>query len=264
MSTNIRAVLENFNRAKAYFHRHDVLRAMLTMAAGLKAMAGAVVVGPEKGQAVSMIMELIQLLNRTDEVTRHLPGGLSYSRGEEKKLFVALAGVVKAVKESMDEEDEDQARERKLRLDRLLIRGRKMLEDKKFGEAEKAFAESMEYYRDENKVFAYVASMFLQAGQYKQALAYLSLAREKDPDPEDLEESLALAHEGVGELDQAREHAVKLVKASPRSADARMILSRILEKGGNKAEALAQAKKALGLKPTLAQARKAVTRLEKS
>lgn len=263
MSDPARTIKEHLARARGYFHNHDVLRAILSMAAGLKQLVESQVFGVARMEIGSLVVEMTQNLNRTDEVKRHLPEGLEYAKGKEKRLLVGLIKVIKGIKEDAAHETPEQIRERKLKLDRALIRGQKLLDSGKPGEAEAAFQEALTFYVNEHKVFGYIAVKLLKVDLARQAIKYLRQALEKDGDDPQPYLKTAEAHLKLQEPDKAEAILNTAMERFADDPEVYSLIAQTLEAKGQFKEALAAAEKALSIEPALPSAKKARARLAK-
>ena len=263
MGDATREIKEHLARARGYFHNHEVVRSLLGLASALKVLVERPVYGLGRQEITNLVLELTQLLNRTSEVQAHLPEGLEYAKGGEKRLLAVLIRVVKAIKEEAERESLDEARQRKLKLDRAIIRGQRLLDAKKVAEAEEAFGEALSFYVNEHKVFYYIALKLLKAALPRQALKYLQRALEKDGDDPQTYIALSEAYEQLGDLDKAEAFGRKGVQLFADSPEAQLELSRILEHRGKLRDAALAAREALELSPGLPQAKKALARIMK-
>ena len=75
---DLKSIKEELARAKGYFHRHEILRSMISVAAALKAVIGAPLYGRDKLEVGSALAEMVCLLNRADEVKKYAGGELKY------------------------------------------------------------------------------------------------------------------------------------------------------------------------------------------
>lgn len=181
MSNSAKAIKENLARAKAYFNRHDVQRAVAATAAALQAWVQA---GEPAGknELVGALREVVALLGRADEVTGELGGPPVWQPGQEKSLLIQLAKVLRALQHQEVDEDHRKILERKQKLDRLFIYGSRLLETHKPKEADEAFQEAMTYHKDEDVIFRMMGERMMAASQPALALRYLKRALKASPE----------------------------------------------------------------------------------
>ncbi len=264
MTTNPKAVTDELARAKAYYHRHEIKRTMISMATALKAMTTLQVVGSEKLRMIGTIQELVQSLNRTEEVQKYHPAKtLTYGRGGEKQLLKALLLLLKAIQEAENEESIEATRERKLSLDHFVLRGVKSLENKKLADAEEAFQEAVKLYVDEHKLFFLIGSKLLAAGFARPSLRYLQKGIEVDPEGE---QAFLLAARAYYQLDSVEKAEAVLRAAQERfgdDAERYELLGELLLRQKKIREALAAVRSALEMDPMLPRARKVLQAIKK-
>ncbi|MGE4298378.1 MAG: tetratricopeptide repeat protein [Desulfovibrionaceae bacterium] len=261
---------EHVARARAYYQRlargydsSELLRSLVSLASGLKLLAGGAIVGREKMEADSLVQELLQHLNRVEGVQRFVEGGLVYEKGGAKKLLLTMVDAIKRIKADMETETMEQMRDRKLAIDRCLIRGGKLLASGKVAEAEASFQEAVGSYVDEHLLFRLIAEQYMQVGLAKPALRYLDQGLAACPDDPRLYVVGAEAHESLGDLDSARACLEQGMRVLENDADLYARLARLLVKAGDLPAALAAAEQALDIDPGQAMARKIHASLQK-
>lgn len=263
MATTAKTIMEELARSKGYYHRHEIMRAMISLATALKGLVESNVAGPTATQISGMVREQVQRLNRTEEVQGYAPDGLVFQRGGEKKLLLQLARIIKQAKEDAEKESEEAMAERKLQMDRLLLRGQKLLDVGKVADAEEAFQEAVGLYVDEHVLFCMIGQKLLDADQPKLALKYLQQGLEKDPDLEMAWRGAAEALIKLGEPDRAAGLLAKAQKRLGDGAERMVLLARAFDQKQEPGKALAAVKKALQIEPGLMRAKKLLPKLKK-
>lgn len=261
---SVKLALEDLARAKIYFHRHDVLRAMLALLAALKKFVKTQPLNSERQAVEGVLRELVLLLNRTDEVKQYSERkALSWERRGAKRLLLEVAHTLKAYKEATEKESLEATRSRKLKMDQLLLRGQKALEFKKLPEAEEAFQEAAALYVDEHKLFYMIGSKLLSAGFARASIKYLQRGVEVDPDSEKAYYFLAKAFAGVSEFDKAEASLLRAHELFGEDADRLGLYSNILIRQRKIGEAQAAARRALDLDPGHTEAKKILALVKK-
>ncbi len=263
MSSDFKNIMEEIARGKGHFHHHDVNRALVSLALAMKSAASAQIFGRQKMELDMAVQEILQLLNRTEEVQQFLPEGIPFVKGGYKKLLGLLAALLKRIKEEASKESLEAIRERKLKIDNLLIRGQKLLEKKHLPDAEAAFQEAASLYVDEHKLFYVIGNKLMQAGAPQQALTYFRKGMEVDPDAESAFISAARAYEALKQYDKAEAVARNAIKKFGEEAEILEILSIISMRNGKHKEAYTLARKALLKDPNLAKAKKIMVKVKK-
>lgn len=203
MNLDGRKAKEYLARAKAYFQRHEVMRSLEAVTGALKLMQAGVA-GQDKTSIDSALREMIQLLNRTDEIKTHFPKGLAFQPGMEKALYVALSGLLQALQQAQELETYTQTLERKNKLDKLYNYGAKLLEAGKVQDAEGAFQEAIVLYVDEHALFRMIGEACLAVKQPKMAAKYLKQALKIGNEKEIVGRLLVRALEEGGNIPAAR------------------------------------------------------------
>ncbi len=181
MSEEIKEIRTNLARAKGYFHRHDVQRALAATALALGTWVKSGAPRLYKNELYGALREMLGLLNRTDEVTTVLEKGLVWEPGQERGLLMQFAEVLRAIQELDMDDDHRRILARKQQLDKLFKHGCLLLADNKVQEADKAFQEAMLHYEDEDSIFRLMGQRMLDAGEPALALRYLKRAIKASP-----------------------------------------------------------------------------------
>jgi predicted Zn-dependent protease len=262
---SVKLALEDLARAKIYFHRHDVLRSMLALLAGLKKFLKTQPLNTERQAVEGVMRELVLLLNRTEEVKQYSERkALSWERKGAKRLLLEIAYTLRAYKEASEKESIEATRERKLKMDQLLLRGQKALEFKKLPEAEEAFQEAVTLYVDEHKLFYMIGSKLMSAGFARAAIKYLQKGVEVDPDSEKACYFLAKAFASIAEFDKAEASLLKAHELFGEDADRLSLYSNILIRQKRIGEAQVAARRALDLDPGHTEAKKILALVKKA
>jgi len=200
MSTVIRTTKEHLARAKSYYHRHDLERSLFSMLKGLGALVKA---GPHltgRTEVDGLLRELVGLYARTDEFRKDFPKGIAFVKGKERALYMALQQVLKKLEEARKQKDYEEILARKLRIDKLLSYGKKLLAVGKVKDAESAFQELESLYTDEHSVFRLIGQALHEAQQYKLAVKYLRRAMKAQPDSKKPVELAIAAYKADGNI----------------------------------------------------------------
>lgn len=258
-------IMEELARARNYFHRHEVLRSLVSLATAVKAAAQAQLVGRDKSLVENGMIEVVQMLNRTEEVKKFCPApeGLTQNRGKLKTLFTELMTIINKVREEASKESLEQTRNRKLELDNQLVRGFKFLEGGNLKEADLAFQEAVKNYVDEHKLFHMIGAKLLQAGFARPALKYLLKGLEVDPDPLPLVVVTAQAYASLDEPAKAESLLLQHMD-SARDPEAFAVLAQVQVAQQKNNDAIKNAARGLRLDPGHSPSRKLYNQLKKA
>lgn len=188
----LKIVRENLGRVKAYYLRNDSLRALNAMLLGVKEACR---VSALPTDIRGLIREAAQTLTRDENLKTVLRGPLSYTPGQERQLFAAVADLYKRYMEELQREDRGDALARKQKLDHAFNQGMKYLEQKQISEADTCFAESITHYKDEHRIFLMIGRALMGAGEARRAIPYLKRGIEVDAEDKECLQALNSAIE---------------------------------------------------------------------
>ncbi len=175
---NLRLVNEKFGKVKAYQFKADTPRLLEAFIAGLKEALG----GSSSVSSLSvrgLIREATDIASKNKDILSICAAPLKYTPGNEKELLQVLQ--VYYSKLTKSEESKAEARLRKKRLDKAFNNGKRLLEQGKTSEADKAFQNALTEYRDENALFLMIAQLLCDANQHTRAITYVKKASEVFP-----------------------------------------------------------------------------------
>ncbi len=247
-------IKEELARCKSCYLRNEDLRALGHLGGALKAFLTIKLPGTERSEIESLFREAFANISKMPRVLKLIPKGVPYLKGQEEKLFRYVAALHKKVKDDLERESLEQMRERKLKIDQLIIKGQKLLDDGNLLEAQRAFREAVANHVDEEGLFPLLALKLMDKGHHKASLEYVKGAIETGPDNTRAYDLLFTAVEKCGEV----EAGLRVIADAKKKCGAHpLVLStsaRLLGMTGKWAEAQIEADKALALKPTLKEA----------
>ncbi len=174
---NAKSVRENLGRAKSYYQRKDLARALASVVVAIREIGTA----QAPTDVRSLLREVVQILSRDATVKDSLKAPLIYQPGQEKNLLAPLAKVYQSLRSAEGVEDHKTALTRKLKIDENIGYGMKALEQKKISEADAFFAEALKHYRTEHAAFTMIAKALMAAGEFRRAYPYLKKGTEVAP-----------------------------------------------------------------------------------
>lgn len=186
----LKEIREHLGRVKVAYLRNDVMRALASAIMGVKGVAS---LSQPPTDLKSLVREAVQLLARDNTIKQFCKGSLMYTAGQERQLLAVLANTYKALIDEQNREDQEQARARKLKLDQMLNLGTRLLAQGQVSEADHAFTEAANQYRDEHRLFAFIGKALLDADEPRRALPYLKKGLEAAPEDVMLRDLLAQA-----------------------------------------------------------------------
>jgi tetratricopeptide (TPR) repeat protein len=180
VSVNTRLIRENLGKAKLSTSRQELRRALFLTIAAIKELGGKPFPFDMRGE----FREVLSNLLADPEFRKVCTRPIAYQPGKEGEILAIMANAWKILNGAVEAEDYEATLSRKLKLDRSIIEGRRLLSEGKPSEADAAFAEAMKYYKDETAVFLLFAKVFMEAKEYVRALGHLRQGLKVDPDNE--------------------------------------------------------------------------------
>ena len=258
-----KTIKEDLARAKSAYLKNEDLRALATLASALKAFLSVKLPGTERMEVESLFRESFSNVSKIPRVLKFVPKGIPYIKGQEDKLFQYVAAVYKKVQEDIERETLEQMRERKLKIDHLVMKGQKLLDDGNLLEAQRHFREAVTLHVDESGLFPMLAMKLMDKGQFKASLEYLRGALEASPDNARAYDLLVTS---VGKLGDVESGLKVLADARKKAGENPLMLAasaQLKATAGRWDEAKSDAEKALAAQPGLDMAKKALTQAQK-
>lgn len=209
MSEEYKEVIRHINRAKAYVNKFDSIRTMQCVVDALEQlMKSNNIFGREKFEVEILLGEVLRLLTSMEEMRSIFPKGLTYKKGQEQALHTTFTKVLKTINEAIEKAEMEKVRKRKNEIDRYLLQGQKLLDEKNHIEARKVLRRAQEMFEDEPGIHQDIGQRLFRAGLAAEALEFFEAAmRQDNRDPRPYT-YLINALEIMGELEKA-EHFVK-------------------------------------------------------
>jgi len=264
MKVTAKSIREDLARAKAAYSKNDEVRTLRLLALSLKAFVGLKPMGPDRTAIEGLFRELFGLISKLDHVKKLVPKGVPYLKGQEAKLFNYLIPLTRKVEEEINRESLEAMRERKLRIDQSVIKGRKFLEEGNILEAMRNFRAAVDDYVDEDGLFPLLTSLLIDKDYHKQSLEYVKRAIEVSPANPRSYDFLMTALAGAKEWELGEKILRDQLKKTPDQPMVPANLAFVLAKSGKFDEAASLAQKALAADPDDDIARKAMALTRKS
>lgn len=197
---NARKIRENLGRVKASCMRRDFERALYLTVSAFRELGGQAAPSDLRGdfrtamEYLAADPEFKKLVGETTSAPKEGHAalfasggqGVSYQPGKEGELLELLEKMYRAFKGQENDEEYQEAVERKLKIDYCLRDGRKKLQEGKPSEADALFVEALTYYRDETALFGVIARALMEAGEYVRALGHVRAGLKVLPQNEEL------------------------------------------------------------------------------
>lgn len=179
-----KVTLTNLARVKSYYNKGNSLEALNSIVAALDEI---VKVHPSKisTSIKSSLREASQLVARDKVITEGLSAPIIYKAGEERNLHILLVSIQNKLING-PEESREEAKARKMKIDKAYMLGVRLLQANKISEADQVFHEAIKFYKDEFRLFTLIINALMSAGQNVRARGYIKKALEIYPDSKDL------------------------------------------------------------------------------
>lgn len=209
MSEEFKEVIRHINRAKAYVNKFEAIRTMQCLVEALDLlMKSNSIFGRERFELEILLGEVLRTLTSMDEMRNIFPKGLTYKKGQERSLHDILTKVLKTISEAIEKAEIDKFRKRKNEIDRYILQGQKLLDEKNHIEARKVLRRAQELFADEPGINQDIGQRLFKAGLAAEALEFFEAAmRQDNRDPRPYSYIINV-QEALGELEKA-EHFVK-------------------------------------------------------
>ncbi|GFK94134.1 hypothetical protein NNJEOMEG_01973 [Fundidesulfovibrio magnetotacticus] len=263
MQITAKTIKEDLARCKAAYLKNEDLRSLATLASALKAFVAVKLPGTDRAEIESLLREAFSNINKMQRIQKLVPKGLPYVKGQEPKLFQFVAAVYKKVQEDLERESLAQMRERKLKIDQLIIKGQKYLEENNLLEAQRSFREAVSLRVDEDGLFPMLAVKLQDKGHHKASIEYLRGAMETSPENPRAYDLLATAALKSGEPDACLK---AIADARKKAGDRPLMMAAsayLKARAGRRDEAMAEARAALDASPGLELASRTMKLLQK-
>lgn len=264
MKATGKSIKEDLARCKAAYLRNEDLRAIAALASALKGFVS-VKLGPlEKSEVETQFRDSFANLGKIARVLKFVPKGIPYLKGQEEKLLGYVVALARKVQEDINTETLEQTRQRKGRIDQLLVKGQKLLDDNNLLEAQRCFREAVANHVDEDGLFPLLAVKLQDKGHWKASLEYLKSAVEVSPNNT---RAYDLVLTACARLKDPAPGIKVLAEARAKAGDNPLYLSalaRLRAKAGQWAEARTAAEAALAAAPGNAEAQKVLAQARKN
>lgn len=251
-----KSIREDLARAKAAYAKNEELRTLQLLATGLKNFVAVKLPATERTQAEGLLRENFANISKLPRVRKYAPNGIPYLKGQEAKLCAVLLPLVKKIEEDIGRETLEATRERKLRLDRAIIQGNKLLAAGNLLEAQRNYRAAAEDYVDEKGLFPLLASRLIDAGQHKASLEYIKRGMEEAPENPRIYDFLLTACGKLEDWDQAERMLLEARLQAGEQPLLEQAMAMVCARLGRWQDAHDAAQRALEQAPDLADARK--------
>ena len=256
-----KTIKEHIARAKTYVQKGDVRRSLANLVKALELFITSKIFGREKFEIEILLDEVLRELSRQPALKRLFPDGLTYIRGQERKLYQTTKKLHDKLVQVMEKMRIERIRKQKYTIDEMLIAGQEHLKNGEPMEARKAFRKCSETFGgDEPGLFSDIGNRLLMAGMFQEAIEYFERGREAMSGDARPYTGLINCYEGLGETGKAMEMVKETMRkfGANESLYTKLAKQFLAKREWGEAHDAAQA--ALNLNPLSAEAKKIVDR----
>ncbi len=179
-----KVILTNLARVKSHYNKGNSLEALNSIVSGLDDIVK-IPSSKLSTNIKSALREASQLVARDKVITEGLTAPIIYKAGEEKNLHILLVTIQNRLVNG-PEESREEAKARKLKMDKAYMLGVRLLQANKISEADQVFHEAIKLYKDEFRLFTMIINALIGAGQNVRATGYIKKALEIYPESPEL------------------------------------------------------------------------------
>ncbi|MEF2145452.1 MAG: tetratricopeptide repeat protein [Desulfovibrionaceae bacterium] len=256
MSVTGKESREHIARARAASQKGDLLRCLGCLRDAVHGLIDNKVFGREKFEIESLLVEALRDLNGMRTMQRVLPAGVTYVRGQERKLYNKIALLHKKLKEAIERARVEKLRARMLSLDEGLLEAQAHLKAKEHLEARKIFRRMADQFEGQPGLLSDIGTRLLMGGLVQEAVEYLRKGLEENPRDERAHASLIMCYEVLGLLDKVEESIKSAIRLLGGREDLHIRLAKVYLTRRNWSSALNIADAVLKQNPLNAEARK--------
>lgn len=179
---NPRKIREDLGRVRTCLQRRDLARAVYLLCLSLKDLGSQAAPLDLRGDFRTAMADICA----NQEYKKDNAKPVVYQPGREKEALAFFRGYYSRLTGEPDEEEYEQALQRKLNLDKCINNGKAFINQGKFSEADECFAEALKFYRNEIMAFGMMARAMMDAGEYVRGLGYVRKGLKEAPENIDL------------------------------------------------------------------------------
>ncbi len=210
----------------------------------------------EKKDFINKLEECLYLLKIDKDFIQQYPISLEYKPGHERELWSLLQQAILEFQTSAVDEAKRQMEELERLKHRELEKGRGLLKDKKYKEADEVFKNLIHTFKEDTDLKISISDIYMEEGMVEQALQYLKHAYTDDPSAIHVYNKLGIALRRAGKLELAEKTFKEAISRSPDDEYLLFNLGRVYIDMKEWEKAARVAKQALEINPSFKEAKK--------
>ena len=182
MSAELTKARAQINKVGTYLKQAKPLPAVSALYEATLAVMRTPLIKSEKEEFSKLITDAVLLLNGDRNLRKVYPLILDYRPGSEKELVEALAGLLTELQATAVEEAKDFIADKEQRIEKGLVEGRLLIEEKRFDEAKQLLEKLARDHPRDADLRARIAELFIGGDLFEEAFSYLDEAIALSPE----------------------------------------------------------------------------------
>lgn len=236
--------------------QEKVLPAVLALHDALGLIMRTPLIKSERAEFERSVENAVFKLNGDANLRKIYPILLNYSPGEEAELQGMLRELLNELQENAVQDARKLLAEQERRKQEGLAKGKQLLQDKQFDPAVQFFDKMLKHFHDDHDLKVDIGELFLDAGQFDQAFAYLVDSMQNSPDSVHLLNRIGMGLRKLGKSSEAEKCFQQALNLSNDDERLYFNLGRVYVDCTNWDKAAEAASRALEINPDLEQAKK--------
>lgn len=236
--------------------QQKVLPAVLALHDALGMIIRTPLIKSERTEFETALENAVFRLNGDANLRKIYPILLQYAPGQEAVLQATLRELLGELQENAVQDARNLLADRESRKQEGLTKGRQLILEEQFDPAEKLFDKMLKHFHEDQELRVDIGELFLEAGQFDRAFAYLLESLRNNPESAHLLNRIGMGLRKMGKCEEAEQCFLQAVKLSTEDERLYFNLGRVYIDRGHWDKAEQAASKAMALNPDLEQARK--------
>lgn len=217
----------------------------------------------ERDEFERLLEDGVYLVTADTQVKQIFPLQVTYEHGKERELLEDLRGLLEAFDCTLRDEAEEAVRLLEERKHKILKEGADLLTKCEFEPGKAKFQILAREYKDDADLLGNMGELLLQAGLYEEAIVYLEIALENNPELAHLYNHIGMALRKVKKFETSEKYYLKASNYLGHDPNLFFNLGRLYVDWGQWDKALKTAEAALKLEPEFMEAQKMATYVRK-
>lgn len=256
MSTELTKARQMLSMIRTYLRQSKPQPAAQALHSTLGIVLKTPLMKAEREEFERLIEDAVYSLMADGEIRKIFPIKLNYEPGKERQLLDEMHSLLEAFDSTIKDEAQDYLRLLEERRQNLLKEGEACLEKGDIEKANQVFKLLSTENKDDSELWGLIGELYLKAGRFEEAIAYLEKALQMSPELAHLYNKIGMALRKVQKFDVAEKYYLIASSYLGRDANLFFNLGRLYVDWGQWPKAIRSADAALALEPKFEEARK--------